>query len=181
MSIKADVISKTFVWSTSSEIALTILTFRYSLARSGPGRIGNYYYITLKQFFKLHSLSLMSLIIIKWLKKILKFWLYRLGNWLLKTLDQLTRYTITKYLTGLNLGSVWFGFNYSLHSMLFCISFRWTAGWLDNHTLYKVFPLVIPVTTCHPTRLSQYYWLYFPMIFLTSPWLFCNYQFQSTS
>ena len=50
----------------------------------------------------------MSLIIIKWLKKILKFWSYRLGNWLLKTLDQLTRYTITKYLTGLNLGSVWF-------------------------------------------------------------------------
>lgn len=31
-------------------------------------------------------------------------------------------------------------FNYSFHSILFCISLRYTAWWLDSHILYKVFP-----------------------------------------
>lgn len=31
-------------------------------------------------------------------------------------------------------------FSYTSHSILFCISFRWTASWLDDHTLYSVSP-----------------------------------------
>ena len=33
-----------------------------------------------------------------------------------------------------------YGFNYGLHSVSFCIGFRCTAWWLDNHVLSKVVP-----------------------------------------
>ena len=42
-------------------------------------------------------------------------------------------------------------FNYSLHSILYCISFRCTAQWLDSHILYKVFPPISKVPTWHHT------------------------------
>ena len=52
-------------------------------------------------------------------------------------------------------------FNYSLHATLFCISFRYTAWWLVNPILYKVFPSTFQV--------PQYGWLYF--LCFTSLWL----------
>ena len=43
----------------------------------------------------------------------------------------------------------WFLFslfcNYSLLSILFCIGFRCTVSWLDNHILYILFPSIFPV------------------------------------
>ena len=42
-------------------------------------------------------------------------------------------------------------FNYSLHSTLFRINFRWIAQQIDIHIGYKVFPLIIQVPTWHHT------------------------------
>ena len=53
----------------------------------------------------------------------------------------------------LYLFSIFIVFNYSLYSVLFCISFRCTAQWLDNHMIYKVFPLIFLVPTQHHTEL----------------------------
>ena len=49
-----------------------------------------------------------------------------------------------------NLLKIWF-LNYSLHSILFCISVRHMAQWLDSHVLYKMFPPTFPVSTWHHT------------------------------
>ena len=63
-------------------------------------------------------------------------------------------------------------FSISLHSTLVCICFRCTAQWLDNHVLYKVFPLMFPVPTQHHTVITILLTLHF-----TSQWLFCDCQF----
>ena len=52
-------------------------------------------------------------------------------------------------------------FNWISYSILFCISFRCTAYWLDNHILYKVVPSVFQLPTWHHPQLLQHYWLYF--------------------
>ena len=62
-------------------------------------------------------------------------------------------------------------FNYSLHSALFCISFRCTALWPDNHVLYKVFPTRNSISSTH---LALYIVItilltIFPMLYLMSP------------
>ena len=45
-------------------------------------------------------------------------------------------------------------FNYILYSILFCISFRYTAYWLDDHISYKVLPLILQYL---PNSIDNYY------------------------
>ena len=49
-------------------------------------------------------------------------------------------------LNSLFLAYLFLVFNYSLQ-YYFCIDFRCTAYWLDDHILYKVFPMTFPVPT----------------------------------
>ena len=58
--------------------------------------------------------------------------------------------------------------------MSFCITFRCTASWLENHILYRVVPAIFPVPTWSHTYLSWCYWLGFLCCYFTSPWLFRN-------
>ena len=69
-------------------------------------------------------------------------------------------------------------FNYSLHSILFCIGFRCTTQWSDNHTLYTSVPLNISSTHLAPYRvITKILLTIFFMLYFTSLWLFCNNQF----
>ena len=63
-------------------------------------------------------------------------------------------------------------FNNIFHSILFCISFRCTAQWLDNHTFYKVFP---PNSSPQlaPHKAITILLTTFSMLYFTSPLLFC--------
>ena len=68
--------------------------------------------------------------------------------------------------------------NWSLHSVLFCISFRYIAEYLDTHILYKVLPQYFqyPLTTyiviaVWLTLLVMLYFIYIPLTILQLP--FC--------
>ena len=50
--------------------------------------------------------------------------------------------------------------NYSVYTILFCISFMCTAQWLDNHILYKVIFPMLQVLTWHRTQSLQCYLLH---------------------
>ena len=67
-------------------------------------------------------------------------------------------------------------FSISLHSIVFCISFRCTAWWLDNYIFYRVVPPIFPSPTWHHTVITVLLMIN-PSLYLTSPWLFCNCQF----
>ena len=58
--------------------------------------------------------------------------------------------------------------NDSTRSVLFCISFRCTAQWLDNHILYKMFLPMFPVPTWHYTVITIAFTV-FPVLYFTSP------------
>ena len=62
-------------------------------------------------------------------------------------------------------------FNHSWHSILFSISFRWTASWLDNLHFTKYFPN-ISSTHLVPYIVITVLLSIFPMLYFTSPWLF---------
>ena len=66
--------------------------------------------------------------------------------------------------------------NYSFHSILFCISFRWTAQWSDHHLVYAGIPLIVSRTPLAPQRAITTLLTIFPVPHFTSPWPFCNYQ-----
>ena len=51
-------------------------------------------------------------------------------------------------------------FNYSLHSILFCIGFRCTEWWVDNHMFYQVFPLIFSAPSWHRAWLLPCYCLH---------------------
>ena len=62
-------------------------------------------------------------------------------------------------------------FNYSVHSILSCISFRYTAQWFDTHILSKVFPQIFPRSHVAPHRVIAILLTIFPMLYFTS----CDY------
>lgn len=67
-------------------------------------------------------------------------------------------------------------FNDSLHSVLFCLSFRYTAKWLENQVLYEVIPSLLQAPTGPHTyfNLPQYYLLYSLCCDLRLCDCFCN-------
>ena len=67
-------------------------------------------------------------------------------------------------------------FQLYFNSILFHISFRYTAQWLENHILYNMFPPIFPVAIWHHTN-NTILLTIFPMLYFISTWLFCNYQF----
>ena len=64
-----------------------------------------------------------------------------------------------------------------LHSILFCISFKFEEHWLANHIFSKVFPSDISSTHLTPWIVITILLTIFPVLYFTSMWLFCIYQF----
>ena len=53
-----------------------------------------------------------------------------------------------------------------LLSVLFCIGFKCTAQWLDNHTFYVVSPLIFPVPQLALDIVNGILWAVCPMLYL---------------
>ena len=67
-------------------------------------------------------------------------------------------------------------FNYSLHLILLCVSFRYIAQWLDKHILSKC-PPDTSSTHLAPYTVTIIILTMLPTLHCTSLWLFCNYRF----
>lgn len=72
-------------------------------------------------------------------------------NYKLKTLAKILEKNSTDFIFLHSIISYIFKVNYSLHLMLFYISFRYIAQWSDDHILQKVFPRIFPLPVCYHT------------------------------